>query len=251
MSDARPPTPPPAGPAFYAVAGRGRFGDWWTLLHPPYTAWHLSYVLIGAGLAPAVDPVNLVATLLAFFLAVGIAAHGLDELHGRPLRTAISDRTLWIVSSVALAGAVGLGIAGVSRVGWPLAILVVVGAVLVPAYDLEWWGGRIHTDLGFALAWGAFPAVTAYVAQTGRVDLRIALGAVATTALSWAQRALSTPARHVRRRVVVCEVRLEDRDGHVVDGGAELLLRPVERALRAMAWGVVALGSAMVVARLW
>ena len=56
---------------------------------PPYTAWHLSYVVIGASLAPHVYPTRLWATLAAFFLAVGVAAHALDELHGRPLGTAI------------------------------------------------------------------------------------------------------------------------------------------------------------------
>ena len=75
-------------PAYYA-AGPGRWRDWWTLLHPPYTAWHLSYAVIGAALAPRVLVSNLIATVLAFFLAVGLAAHALDELRGRPLRTAI------------------------------------------------------------------------------------------------------------------------------------------------------------------
>ena len=34
-------------PAFYALAPGG-WRDWWTLLHPPYTLWHLSYVALGA-----------------------------------------------------------------------------------------------------------------------------------------------------------------------------------------------------------
>lgn len=236
-------------PAFYA-SGRGRPGDWWTLLHPPYTAWHLGYVLVGAGLAPQVDLVRLAATLLAFFLAVGIAAHALDEVHDRPLRTAISDRALWTAATGALGGAVALGVAGLGRVGWPLAVLIVVGVLLVLAYDLEWFGGAIHTDLGFALAWGAFPTVTAYLAQTGRVDVAVVLAAGAATTLSSAQRSLSTPVRRLRRRVRVCEVHLETVDGRSIDGGAAMLLAPVERALRALSWSVVGLGVAMVVARL-
>ena len=44
----------PERPAFYALAPGG-WRDWWTLLHPPYTAWHLSYVVIGASLAPDVN----------------------------------------------------------------------------------------------------------------------------------------------------------------------------------------------------
>ena len=101
----------PARPAFYA-ARRGGWRDWWTLLHPPYTAWHLSYVVIGACLAPRVSVSRLVATLLAFFLAVGVAAHALDELHGRPLRTRIPSAPLVAATVVGLAGAVFLGIAG-------------------------------------------------------------------------------------------------------------------------------------------
>ena len=78
-------------PAFYA-ARAGGWRDWWTLLHPPYTAWHLAYVVIGACLAPTVNLTRLIATLLAFFCAVGLAAHSLDELHGRPLGTHIPPR---------------------------------------------------------------------------------------------------------------------------------------------------------------
>ncbi|MHB8593760.1 MAG: hypothetical protein ACYDB3_05415, partial [Acidimicrobiales bacterium] len=73
-------------PAFYAAA-RGGWRDWWTLLHPPYTAWHLSYVVIGSLIGPRVNWSTLGATVLAFFLAVGVAAHALDELQGRPLGT--------------------------------------------------------------------------------------------------------------------------------------------------------------------
>jgi hypothetical protein len=39
-----------ARPAFYALA-RGGWRDYVTLLHPPYTLWHLSYVAIGAAIA--------------------------------------------------------------------------------------------------------------------------------------------------------------------------------------------------------
>ena len=43
----------PGRPAFYAL-GRGRLQDAITLLHPPYTAWHLSYFALGAAVAPHV-----------------------------------------------------------------------------------------------------------------------------------------------------------------------------------------------------
>src|SRR6478736_484346 len=66
---------------------RGVWRDYVTLLHPPYTLWHLSFVAVGAALAPEFHLDRLVWALVAFFLALGIAAHALDELKGRPLRT--------------------------------------------------------------------------------------------------------------------------------------------------------------------
>ena len=98
-------------PAYYAARTTGWRRDVWALLHPPYTAWHLSYVLIGASLAPTVSLTRLVATLLAFFLAVGVAAHALDELRGRPLQTELPAGGLWAAAVIGLLGAVALGIA--------------------------------------------------------------------------------------------------------------------------------------------
>ncbi len=132
-----------ARPAFYA-ARPGGWRDWWTLLHPPYTAWHLAYVVLGATLAPRTDVVRLVGALLAFFLAVGVSAHVFDELHGRPLGTRISDRTLWTTAVASLAGAVALGLAGVGRVGLGLIVFIAIGPLLVLGYNLEAFGGRFH-----------------------------------------------------------------------------------------------------------
>ena len=242
-------TDPALGPAFYA-RGRGRLGDWWTLLHPPYTVWHLSYVLLGAAVAAPVDLEILGWTLLAFFLAVGISAHALDELKGRPLGTRIGASTLWVVALVSLAGAVAVGVYGVVRTGPELVAFVVVGGFLVLAYNLEWLGGRVHTDLGFALAWGAFPALTSAFAQQGRVTPAAVLVAAAAAALSWAQRALSTPVRHVRRRLRSVEVRLIAHDGEVTQSDARVLLDPIERALRATSWAMALLAIGLVLSRL-
>ena len=138
-------------PAYYA-ARRGGWRDWWTLLHPPYTAWHLAYVVIGACLAPRIETSRLIATVLAFFLAVGLAAHAADELHGRPLGTTISSGALVAVTAAGLAGAVALGIIGIHRVGFVLLPFIVVGPLLVLAYNAEWFGGVVHTTAGFAVA---------------------------------------------------------------------------------------------------
>jgi hypothetical protein len=240
-------------PAFYA-ARPGAWRDWWTLLHPPYTAWHLSYVVIGACLAPHVYASRLIASVAAFFLAVGVAAHALDELHGRPLRTSIPGPLLVGATVAGLAGAVALGAAGVAVVGWPagwvLLPFMVAGPVLVVAYNAELFGGLVHTDLGFALAWGAFPALTGYAAQAGNLSVAAVLAAAGALAMSAAQRRLSAPARALRRRVATTEGTITFADGRVVPVTTRLLLEPLERALRAASWAIVLLAAALAVARL-
>jgi hypothetical protein len=236
-------------PAYYA-AQPGGWRDWWTLLHPPYTAWHLSYVVIGASLAPHVHVARLIGTLLAFFCAVGLAAHAFDELHGRPLGTRIPTAALFAVGIAGLAGAVVLGIVGLSRVGPTLIPFMILGPILVVAYNWEVFGGLIHTDLGFALAWGGFPVLVAYVAQTRTLALAPVLVAIAATAVSAAQRQLSAPARLLRRRSSAVRGSVTLRDGTEVALDARTLLAPLERALRFLSWGMVLLATGLAVARL-
>ncbi|MGH9034920.1 MAG: hypothetical protein ACRD0O_04085 [Acidimicrobiia bacterium] len=240
---------PERRPAFYA-ARAGGWRDWWTILHPPYTAWHLSYVVLGACLAPHTDATRLLATVLAFFFAVGISAHALDEIHGHPLRTRISDRVLWLAAGVGLVAAVALGLAGVSRVGAGLLAFILVGPILVAGYNLELLGGRLHSDVGFAASWGAFPALTGYFAQAERVDLVGILGAGVAFGLSYAQRSLSTPARLLRRRVTAVEGSMTMEDGTVRRIDDRTMLAPIEQALRALSWSMVALAAALAAARL-
>jgi hypothetical protein len=239
-------------PAFYAAPATTRraVADWWVLLHPPYTLWHLAYVAIGAALAPHFDGVRLVATLLAFFLAVGVCAHALDELHGRPLRTAIPWWLLVVAAALSLAGAVVVGVAGIGRVGPGLLVFIAVGAAITCAYNLELLGGRLHNDMTFALAWGAFPVLTAYYAQADALGLPAYIGAIGAFALSSAQRALSAPARQLRRRTADIEGTITDVDGTRSPVTVEVLLEPLERALRAMTAGIVAIAAALVAYRI-
>lgn len=235
-------------PAFYAVgAGRGGLRDWVTLLHPPYTAWHLSYVAIGAALAPSFTAWRLEGALVAFFLAVGVGAHALDELAGRPLRTGIPSSWLGV------AGGLGVGVPVVTGLVWGglrLLPFVVVGGLLVAAYNLELYGGVLHTPVVFALGWGAFPVLTGYYVQGFDIGWSVLPAAAAAFFLAWAQHALSAPARLLRRRAVYVTGRivLSDDAELVLDRAA--LVAPLERALSAAAMGVVCLAVAMVVARL-
>jgi hypothetical protein len=219
------------------------------VLHPPYTAWHLSYVLIGASMAPRFHLERLVATLIAFGLAVGIGAHGLDELRGRPLGTNIPAPVLTAVSAAAIAAAVALGALGAEQVGWGLAVFIVVGVVLVVAYNLELGGGRLHNGTVFALGWGSFPLLTAYYAQATTIRPAAVVGAAFAFGLSSAQRELSTEARDVRRRVLTVEGDRTYSDGTHRPISHASLLRPLERGLVTLSWSTCLLGISLVLVR--
>jgi hypothetical protein len=242
-------------PAFYARPGTPA-GDWWTLLHPPYTLWHLSYVVLGAAVAPGRDWGALGLSVLAFLLAVGVAAHALDELHGRPLGTALTDRTLWLAAALSLLAAVILGVIGVffwaGPVNVPLAVAIPVGAVLVVGYNLELFGGRLHTDWSCALGWGGFPVVVGFVAQSPDHTWRTLGAAAAATAgavgTSYAQRHLSTAARTLRRRTRAVEGTITALDGSVTTLDRDVLLRPLEAGLRALSWAIPILAVAVLLA---
>jgi hypothetical protein len=239
----------PDRPAFYAH-GRGRAGDLLTLLHPPYTAWHLSYFAIGAAVAPHMYLDRLLWGLAAFALAVGVAAHAFDELHDRPLRTGLSDRALLAMGVLALAGAIAIGVGGIVTVTAWLAPLVLAGAVFLPAYNLELIGGRLHGDVWFALGWGGFPAFTGYFINAEKVALPGLLIAAGCTAMSVAQRRLSSPARELRRRTKSLSGVRTLADGKAEELTLSGLLAPLDGALAALSLALVVTACALVAARL-
>jgi heme O synthase-like polyprenyltransferase len=240
---------PSARPSWYALE-TGGWRDYVTLLHPPYTAWHISYVVIGGCLAPGIAWGRLVAAVVAFGLAVGIGAHALDELRGRPLRTSIPSSVLVGLAAVSIGAACAIGIVGAVVFEPWLAALVPLGVFLVLAYNLELLEGRFHSDLWFGLAWGGFPVICGYAAVAGDLTVAALLAAVFAVLLSLAQRALSNHVRFVRRRVVAVDGELELRDGSRERLDADRLIAAEERGLRLLAAASVALAAALVVVRL-
>lgn len=236
-------------PAFYALSSGG-WRDLITLLHPPYTAWHLSYVAIGAALAPSFVLWRLGAALGAFLLALGVAAHALDELMGRPLATQLSSALLKALAAAGLAGAVAIGIVSALILSLWLLPFVATGAFLALAYNLELFGGRFHTDLWFAVAWGCFPALTGWFVEALDVRVQGLLVALACGLLSLAQRRLSTPARELRRRTTSVTGRQVLSDGQVRTLDEQRLLAPLEGALQALWMALVLLAAALVLERL-
>jgi ubiquinone/menaquinone biosynthesis methyltransferase len=232
-------------PAFYALEGGG-WRDYWTLLHPPYTAWHLSYVLLGAALAPMPDPRVVAGALLAFFLAVGIAAHSFDELQGRPLGTRIPSPVLVALGSLGLFGAVALGIVAASMLGLWFLVLVAIGAVLVISYGLEI--PIVHSDIGFALAWGAFPVVASAAANGAPLPATLA-AAIGAALVSLTQRRLSTPVRRIRRKAAEVTGSVRYRDGTVEEIDAARLIGAPESALRLLWLAIAAISIGTLFAR--
>jgi len=241
--------PDATAPAFYAMRGGG-WRDYLTLLHPPYTIWHLSYVALGWAAAPAAHADRLVASLVAFFLAVGIGAHALDELNGRPLRTAIPTRTLIALAGVTIALACAIGIVAAARTSWWLLAFVAFGGFIVCAYNLEWLGGRFHSNTWFAIAWGAFPALTASFGNASRLRWEGFFVAAACFALSHAQRTLSTPVRDLRRRTRTVAGQIERTDGTIERLDAAAMRAAPESALRWMSLALPLLAAGFVVAKL-
>jgi hypothetical protein len=235
-------------PAFYALAPGG-WRDYVTLLHPPYTLWHLSYVAIGAALAPQFKYSVLGLGLLAFFLGMGIAAHALDELNGRPLQTRIGDTTLVALAVTSLAGAGAIGIVVALRTSLWLLAFVAVGTFIAVAYNLELFGGRLHGDPWFSLAWGAFPVLATYFAAAETIRIEAVLAAAFAGFLSHAQRRLSTPVRLVRRRAREVTGRIELIDGSTIPITSETFTAESERAMRALSAAVVCLALALVLLR--
>ena len=237
-------------PAFYALAGAKGWQDYLNLLHVPYTLWHLAYVVLGAAIAPTVHVDRLVGTVLAFFLAVGIASHALDELKDRPLGTKIPPPVLVSLAAVSLAGAVALGVvAGLLESRWVFAF-VAFGGLIVAFYNLGLWNNRFHTDFWFAFSWGAFPVLTSYWVNASRLDIAVVLLAVGCFFLTLAQRALSTPVRTIRRKALSVEGYIELADGERINLDKESIIAAPERALVLLGAAIVVLAAALLTYRL-
>ena len=144
-------------------------------------------------------------------------------------------RTLVALAVVSLAGALAIGVGAAIAWGYGLLVFVAVGAFLVPAYNLELFGGRFHTDLVVRARLGRVPRADRLLRRGADASRsRRSLAAAYATALSLAQRRLSTPVRHARRT-------LGDDDGNRAARA---------RAARADVGGASLLAVALVAARL-
>ena len=241
---------PSARPAWYALE-TGGWRDYVTLLHLPYTAWHLSYVVIGGCLAPVVAWGRLGAAVAAFALAVGIGAHALDELRGRPLRTSIPDGVLVALAAVSIAAACGIGVVG--AIAFEPWLVLARPRRALPRRRVQPRAPRralplrsvVRPRLGRLPAWSAATPRSRATSASRR-----SLAAAFAVLLSLAQRALSNHVRFVRRRVAAVDGELELRDGSRERLDADRLIAAEERGLRLLAAASVVLAAALVAFRI-
>jgi hypothetical protein len=206
---------------------------------------HLSLVTIGACLVGPVNATRLIETLVAFFLALGVSAHALDELNGRPLKTTIPKWQLVSAATVGICGAMGLGVLGMFLVSYYMALFIVIGAFIAVSYNLELFSGRLHNGLVLVLGWGAFPILTSYYAQHGTLGVAVIVVAIFGALITQIQRTLSTPARELRRRTASVEGTITRSDGTTAALTPQTILRPLERALMTLCWLGVTLAVAL------
>jgi hypothetical protein len=106
----------------------------------------------------------------------------------------------------------------------------------------------MHNGVGFATTWGAFPVIVGGYAQHWTLPPAVCVGAVAAFLFSLAQRALSTPAREIRRRVGVVSLHVTFNDGREHEFGRADLLAPLEQALKLLACALTVLAVALALA---
>ncbi len=230
-------------PAWYSVNGDGFLSDIINLIHPPYTLWHLSYVLMGIALAPKIFPDRSIAALLAFFLGLGIGAHALDETMGNPLKTRLSKSQLYVIGLCALSSAILIGVYYALTVSSVLLVFVGLESFFAIAYNLEMFERRFHNALVFALSWGVIPFLAGYYVNALNLSLPILVLAAPVGLLTVVQKTLSTEARKIRRKMKPIDG-LKLAGGEVIPASSKELVRPIEISLQVLTLTVflIALG---------
>jgi hypothetical protein len=211
------------------------------LLFLPYTGMVLSYVTIGAMLAPTIHWDRFVAILLIYFLALGVGAHALDALGSKATKpwgqilTAGQLRWLAVLSLIA---AYGIGIYYMLFYTPLLWIIAIPEGFFLLAYNLEWFKGRFHTDAWFAFSWGSLPVLAGYILQTNQLPPALLLIAASMGCLSLVEIKASRPYKAFKRA---------RQNGAITTAQIQSL----EAILKSVSLGVILLGLGMVVWRAW
>jgi len=238
-------------PAWYTVAGHGLLSDLVNLIHPPYTLWHLSYVVIGIGLSPIIHPDRSIVVVLAFFLGLGIGAHALDETMGNPLKTRLSRHKLYLIGFSSLAAAVAIGAYYVVTLSLLLLPIIFAEVFFALAYNLEAFNKRFHNVLVFSISWGVLPFLTGYFVNSLSVSFGALLTSIAIGLLTYVQRTLSLQARSVRRTITSPIRALKLENGEEISVTSTDLISPAEKSLKALTLTIFIFAIALICQRIF
>lgn len=196
----------------------------------------LSYTLIGTMVAPEVHWDRVVAILIGYFFALGIAAHALDALGSKrikPWGAVFSSRELLLLAIISLIIAYSIGIYFIIFYAPFLWVIAILEGFFVVAYNLEWFQGRFHTDHWFVFSWGFLPVLAGYVLQTNRLSISAIVLASSAALLSYVEITASRPYKETKRNFSILS--LED------------IARVIryERILKSISFGTILLGLAM------
>jgi hypothetical protein len=201
----------------------------------------LAYTAIGSMMASSIFWDRVVAIVLIYFLALGIGAHALDALGSKkvkPWGTAFSPHQLRILAVASLVGAYAIGIYYMVLYTPLLWIVAILEGFFVFAYNLEWFGGRFHTDGWFAFSWGSLPVLAGYILQTNSVSIAVLLIASSTGLLSLVEIKASRPYKELKR-TASSEARIDPRE----------ISETLENVLKSLSLGVIVLGVGLLVWR--
>ena len=225
---------------FVPKFGPDRFRILMGLLFLPYTGMVLSFSVIGAMLAGFVYWDRVVATVIIYFLGLGIGAHALDAVGSKGLKPwgrVLSERGLWVAALSSIAAAYLIAMYYMIFCVPLLWVVALLEGFFVFAYNLEWFGGKFHKDLCFAFSWGFLPVLAGYIMQTNEVTLGVLAIAAAMGFFSLVEIKASRPYKELKRR------------SDMLTDDEKLLMQRYEAILKSISLGVIFLGIGMLMWR--
>lgn len=144
----------------------------------------LSFGAIGFMIAPIQNWQLLPLGVLVFFLGVGVLAHCLDELKGRPLGTNIPDHHLILVIMISMMILSLITVDLTLNYSYYILPLFIISGLIVFVYNFELFSGRFHSDMIFIIGFGIMPQFLAYFVSSlifpslSVIIVMIALGSV-------------------------------------------------------------------------
>jgi hypothetical protein len=215
--------------------GPPRFRAFVGLLFLPYTGMCISFTVIGAMLAPAVQWDRVGAIALIYAPALGIGAHAADTIgskKAKPWGSYFTRKQMLMLLAASVAGAYAIGMYYIVLYAPALAIVAVLEGFFLFAYNFELWNGRFHNDFWFAVSWGALPVAAGYVIQTNSFGVLPAVAATAAAIVSYAEIRLSRPYKELKK------------------SGDDVAAKKLESKLKILSISTIAFALVLVAARL-